>query len=168
MVFGQVVLLVYAILMVAGGLAGAKAGSRVSLIAGSASGLALLVALLVSLFSPVPGFWFGAAIGLVLLVLFASSAVHAEAGDDATRVDLNRASAEELATLPGIGEAKAAAIIEFRTSSGAFSSLEELEGVRGIGPALVAKLRPHVTLGSQGGSKSPSKAGAKNRAASAK
>ena len=110
-----------------------------------------------------------ALIGLVALsLLFASSAVHAEAGDDATRVDLNRASAEELATLPGIGEAKAAAIIEFRTSSGAFSSLEELEGVRGIGPALVAKLRPHVTLGSQGGSKSPSKAGAKNRAASAK
>ena len=70
MVFGQVVLLVYAILMVAGGLAGAKAGSRVSLIARSASGLALLVALLVSLFSPVPGFWFGAAIGLVLCGVF--------------------------------------------------------------------------------------------------
>jgi competence protein ComEA len=110
-----------------------------------------------------------AMMGLVALsLLFASTAVHAEAGGDATRVDLNRASAEELATLPGIGEAKAAAIVEFRTSSGAFTSLEELEAVRGIGPALVAKLRPHVTLGSRVGSKSPSKAGAKSRDTAAK
>ena len=95
-----------------------------------------------------------ALMGLVALsLLFASTVVHAEAGGEATRVDLNRASAEELATLPGIGAAKAAAIVEFRTSSGAFASLEELEAVRGIGPAPVAKLRPHVTLGSQAGSK---------------
>lgn len=70
MVFGQVVLLVYAILMVAGGLAGARSGSRVSLVAGSVSGLALLVALLVSLFAPAPGFWFGAGIALVLCGVF--------------------------------------------------------------------------------------------------
>jgi uncharacterized membrane protein (UPF0136 family) len=70
MVFGQVVLLLYAIVMVAGGLAGARAGSRVSVIAGSASGLALLVALLVSLFAPPLGFWLGAAIALVLCGVF--------------------------------------------------------------------------------------------------
>jgi competence protein ComEA len=105
---------------------------------------------------------------VAMSLLFASMAAHAEAGDDATRVDLNRASAEELATLPGIGAAKAAAIVEFRTSSGAFASLDELEAVRGIGPALVAKLRPHVTLGSQGGAKSPSKAGTKGRTAATK
>ena len=109
-----------------------------------------------------------ALLGLVALsLLFASAAVHAEADSDPSRVDLNRASAEELATLPGIGAAKAAAIVEFRTSTGAFASLEELEAVRGIGPALVAKLRPHVTLGSQGGSKTPSKSGTKSRAAAA-
>jgi len=70
MVFGQVVLLLYAILMVAGGLAGARAGSRVSLMAGSTSGLALLVALLLSLFAPTAGFWLGAGVSLILCGVF--------------------------------------------------------------------------------------------------
>lgn len=97
---------------------------------------------------------------VALSLLFAAAAVQAEPTSDGSRVDLNRASAEELATLPGIGEAKAAAIVEYRKSSGAFTSVDELESVRGIGPALVAKLRPIVTLGARSGSKSSSKAAA--------
>lgn len=62
-------------------------------------------------------------------------------------LDLNRATAEELETLPGIGAAKAAAILAAREAQGGFSSLEELEAVRGIGPALMAKLRPLVVVG---------------------
>jgi comEA protein len=62
-------------------------------------------------------------------------------------LDLNRATAEELETLPGIGAAKAAAILAARDAQGGFSSLEELEAVRGIGPALMAKLRPLVVVG---------------------
>jgi uncharacterized membrane protein (UPF0136 family) len=72
MMLGQVVLLVYAILLIVGGLAGSRAGSKVSLIAGSTSSLALLVALLVSLWSPAVGFWIGAAISLVLCGVFGS------------------------------------------------------------------------------------------------
>ena len=67
---GQIVLLVYAILMIAGGMAGARAGSKVSMIAGSGSGLALLVALLWSSWNPVAGFWAGAGIGLALCIIF--------------------------------------------------------------------------------------------------
>lgn len=99
---------------------------------------------------------------LALGVLFASAAVQADAGSPTALVDLNRATAEELAILPGIGAAKAAAIVEYRKSSGAFASIGDLEAVRGIGPALVTKLRPHVTLGSSKGSKSPLKAGTKS------
>ena len=62
-------------------------------------------------------------------------------------LDLNRATAEELETLPGIGAAKAAAILAAREAQGGFTSLEELEAVRGIGPALMAKLRPLVVVG---------------------
>jgi competence ComEA-like helix-hairpin-helix protein len=79
-------------------------------------------------------------------LLFALPAVAAEP----KALDLNRASAAELEALPGIGAAKAAAIVAHRDASGAFHSVDELEAVRGIGPALVEKLRPHVTLGPKG------------------
>jgi competence ComEA-like helix-hairpin-helix protein len=72
-------------------------------------------------------------------------------------LDLNRASAAELEALPGIGAAKAAAIVAHRDASGAFRSVDELEAVRGIGPALVEKLRPHVTLGPRGSAPSGGK-----------
>jgi comEA protein len=98
-------------------------------------------------------------IGLIALgLVLASVSVQAEAGRGEPLIDLNRATAEELAGLPGIGASKAAAIVEYRKSSGAFTSVDELEAVRGIGPALVAKLRPHVKLGSSGGAKSRSNA----------
>lgn len=104
---------------------------------------------------------------LAALLLATTSAVQAEDAGDRARVDLNRATAEELASLPGIGAAKAAAIVEYRNASGAFGSVDELEAVRGIGPALVKKLRPHVTLGSPRGALSPS-AGSKARKGAAR
>lgn len=55
-------------------------------------------------------------------------------------VDLNRADAEALASLPGIGPAKARAIVAWRVEHGPFRSMESLTGVPGIGPALVAGL----------------------------
>lgn len=55
-------------------------------------------------------------------------------------VDVNRADAEALATLPGIGPARARAIIAWRTEHGPFRSMDSLTDVPGIGPALVAGL----------------------------
>jgi competence ComEA-like helix-hairpin-helix protein len=66
-------------------------------------------------------------------------------------LDLNRATAEELETLPGIGAAKAAAILAAREAAGGFKSPDDLESVRGIGPALMAKLRPLVVVVGAGG-----------------
>jgi competence ComEA-like helix-hairpin-helix protein len=74
---------------------------------------------------------------------------------EAAPVDINRASAAELEALPGIGAAKAAAIIEERQTR-PFASVEDLERVRGIGPALLAQLREQVTVApSAAGSKAP-------------
>jgi competence protein ComEA len=62
------------------------------------------------------------------------------------RVRLNRATAQELETLPGIGPALAARIVAYRDSAGGFRDLDELERVRGIGAATLAKLKPLLSL----------------------
>ncbi|MBK7949672.1 MAG: helix-hairpin-helix domain-containing protein [Deltaproteobacteria bacterium] len=96
-------------------------------------------------------------LGLVL----AAGVAFAEPAPARAPLDLNRATAEELETLPGIGAAKAAAILAARDAQGGFSSLDELEAVRGIGPALMAKLRPLVVVGGGTGKAPAGSAGGK-------
>lgn len=61
------------------------------------------------------------------------------------RVNLNTATAEQLAALPGLGEKLAAAIVAHRKTHGPFGSVDELDHVSGIGPATLDKLRGLVT-----------------------
>jgi competence protein ComEA len=61
-------------------------------------------------------------------------------------VDLNAAGAEELDRLPGVGPARAKAIIAFRERFGRFADPAELDRVPGIGPSLALRLRPLVTV----------------------
>ena len=82
--------------------------------------------------------------GCTLAALLAAPGIAAAA---ATLVDLNSATLEQLEELPGIGQAKAEAIIEERTKS-TFTSVDDLERVKGIGPAAMADLRDRVTVSS--------------------
>lgn len=66
------------------------------------------------------------------------------AGGPAAPVSLSTATPQELDTLPGIGPAIAARIVEYREKTGPFASVEDLEDVPGIGPALVERLRDLV------------------------
>lgn len=61
-------------------------------------------------------------------------------------VNINKADKATLATLPGIGEAKAAAIIEYRTKNGNFKKKEDLQNVKGIGPKMIEKLQKEIEL----------------------
>ncbi len=63
------------------------------------------------------------------------------------RVDLNRASLEELEALPGIGPARAGAIVRWRGEHGSFRSVDGLLEVPGIGPATLERLRALVRVG---------------------
>ncbi len=69
------------------------------------------------------------------------------AARDPVRVDLNRASREELERLPGVGPVMAERILTLRESVGRFRGLEELQSIRGIGSATIERLRPLVIIG---------------------
>lgn len=61
-------------------------------------------------------------------------------------VNLNRAGAAELETLPGIGPVLAAAILRYRQDNGLFQTIDALENVPGIGPKTLQNLRPLITI----------------------
>ncbi|MGU3293907.1 ComEA family DNA-binding protein [Williamsia sp. M5A3_1d] len=71
----------------------------------------------------------------------------AEGPSAAGVVDLNAADEAALDTLPGVGPVTAAAIIEWRTRNGRFTSVDQLAEVDGIGPGRLAKLRDRVSVG---------------------
>ena len=56
-------------------------------------------------------------------------------------------SKDELVALPGIGPAKAQAILDYRSAHGQFKSVEELKDVKGIGAKRFEKLKGELTVG---------------------
>ena len=66
--------------------------------------------------------------------------------DSAGPVNINRASVEQLSTLPGIGPAIAGRIIEYRESHGGFRVIEDIKQVKGVGDATFEKLRDLITV----------------------
>lgn len=74
----------------------------------------------------------------ILFVLSASPAIGAE-------LNINKASAEKLQKLDGVGEVKAEAIVDYRNNKGSFESVDELTKVDGIGDVTLEDNRERVT-----------------------
>lgn len=66
--------------------------------------------------------------------------------DTASRIDLNKATLEELISLPGIGQELARRIIDYRTSAGGFKTPEELKKVKGIGQHKFEALKDRINV----------------------
>jgi competence protein ComEA len=64
----------------------------------------------------------------------------------AAPLNLNTATITQLDSLPGIGPAKAAAILQYRQEHGGFSSVDELAQVPGFGPAAISRLNQWLTV----------------------
>ncbi|MBS8264978.1 competence protein ComEA [Mesobacillus boroniphilus] len=76
------------------------------------------------------------------------AALPVKAGEAAGKgtVNLNSAQSSELQTLPGIGPAKAEAIIEYRESNGPYKSIEDLKEISGIGDKTFEKLKDLISV----------------------
>ncbi len=62
------------------------------------------------------------------------------------RVNINTADAEELKTLPGIGDAKADSILAYREQHGAFAAIEDIKNIEGIKDGVFAKLEDCIKV----------------------
>ena len=65
--------------------------------------------------------------------------------EEKKKVSLNSATLEELCTLPGIGEAIATRILEYRNET-SFTSLEQIKEVKGIGDKMFEKIKDEIVL----------------------
>ena len=95
----------------------------------------------------------GTALLLALFIGASAAAAPAKKGDQAKAkqvqvtglININTASVDELILLPGIGEKKAERIVEKRQKS-PYQSVSQLRRVKGIGPKLLRKLQPYLTV----------------------
>ena len=70
-------------------------------------------------------------------------ATASSAGD---KININTATAEELQALPGIGEALSQRIVDYRDANGAFSQVEDITNVSGIGDAILANIKDIICV----------------------
>ena len=99
--------------------------------------------------------WRSGAIALVSACLLAAAASAADSASLTGTVNVNTASVAELQLLPGVGAARANALVELRKSRGGFKSLDELKDVKGIGDAGFDRMRPFVRLDGKTTAKRP-------------
>lgn len=62
------------------------------------------------------------------------------------RIDINRAESLLLQALPGIGEVRAQAIVDYRSENGSFKRIEDLLRVKGIGEGTFEKIKDYITV----------------------
>lgn len=77
-------------------------------------------------------------------VLLVTGAVESDVSEG--KVDLNHATKEQLMTLPGIGESRAEAILQYRSEHGKFTAIEEIQNISGIKSAAFSKIRDYIVV----------------------
>lgn len=94
----------------------------------------------------ITGFALALSLGLTSPTLAEETSPQATSLAAAQRLNVNEANLEQLASLPGIGPAKAEAILTNRETQGRFNNLEDLQRVKGIGAKTAERLAPLVSF----------------------
>jgi competence protein ComEA len=85
-------------------------------------------------------------VSLILCAGLYSSPAGATGPEGKPKIDINKASSEELVQLPRIGQKMAERIVQYRQEHGPFKTVEDLKGVKGIGDKVLEQLRPSITV----------------------
>lgn len=72
--------------------------------------------------------------------------VSTHANSSGTKININTADIKQLNTLPGIGDATAQKIIDYRNENGKFNSIEDIKNVKGIGDSKYEKIKEYITI----------------------
>lgn len=70
----------------------------------------------------------------------------AAAAQSAQKIQLNKATLEQLESIPGLGKKKAQAVLDYIKENGAIKNQAQLTEVKGIGEKLAAKISPYVNF----------------------
>jgi len=102
--------------------------------------------LLITLTLTLAAFFMQAPVALFSPTVCAQEPAAPPPGEAAAVININTASAEELATLEGIGDVIAQGIVEHRTANGPFATIEDIKNVKGIGDAKFEKIKEQIVV----------------------
>jgi competence protein ComEA len=83
---------------------------------------------------------------VLIVVLAVAALVQVAAAGEPVKIDLNKASAEELMQVKGIGKTYAQRIVEYRENNGQFTQIEDIMKVRGIGEKLFESVKDIIVV----------------------
>lgn len=103
---------------------------------------------LTTLILALTAFFMQAPVALVspLSVVCAQEPEAAAPEEAAPVININTASAEELATLEGIGDVTAENIVQYRDANGPFATIEDIKNVKGIGEKKFEKIKERIAV----------------------
>ena len=79
----------------------------------------------------------------VMLTMFMTPVLFNVGAEASAKIDINKASAEELQSIKGIGPVLAESIIEYRNAT-PFKTIEDIKNVSGIGEKVFEKIQDHI------------------------
>jgi competence protein ComEA len=83
---------------------------------------------------------------VLIVILVVAVLVRVVSAEEPAKIDLNKASVEELMQIKGIGQAYAERIVEYRDKNGLFKQIEDIMKVKGIGSKLFESIKGLITV----------------------